>query len=358
MARKTERTKTSAFGVSKRESHDSSDFYRRFTPPKISTDETINPCPVKDQLLCGDSRQMKEIPDNCIALVATSPPYFCGKEYEREIEKEGIPATYIEYLEMLKGVFSECRRVLEPGGRVAINVANLGRRPYRSLSSDVIRILQDDLGFLLRGEIIWLKRKTASGNCAWGSWRSASNPCLRDNTERVIVASKDEADGSDRIIVASKGRFGKAVRKAKRRELGLPHEDTITRDDFLEASSDIWRIPEERATGIGHPAPFPVELPRRLIEFYTYKGEVVLDPFMGAGSTAIAAMRTGRHFVGYDLKKEYVELAEKRIEEERKLLSERKTGSDGDGERRPVTQEGLRRLTEAGVLELMERAVG
>src|SRR5258708_34939952 len=97
---------------------------------------------------------MRAVRDTSVALVVTSPPYFAGKQYEEELEREGVPASYLEYLQLLRDVFAECVRTLEPGGRIAVNVANLGRKPYRSLSADVIRILQDDLGLLLRGQVI------------------------------------------------------------------------------------------------------------------------------------------------------------------------------------------------------------
>jgi site-specific DNA-methyltransferase (adenine-specific) len=200
---------------------------------------------------------------------------------------------------MLTEVFAVALRKLEPGGRVAINVANLGRKPYRSLSSDVIAILQDELGMLMRGEIIWQKARGAGGSCAWGSYRSPQNPVLRDITERVILASK--------------GRFDRAVKRSERQQRGLPHEPTIETDDFLESTLDVWEIPSERATSVGHPAPFPIALPRRLIELYTYRDDLVLDPFMGSGSTALAAKETGRHYVGFDTEPEYVELARQRI---------------------------------------------
>jgi DNA modification methylase len=196
-------------------------------------------------------------------------------------------------------VFEACLPKLEPGGRMAVNVANLGRRPYRSLSADVISILQDDLGMLLRGEIIWQKARGAGGSCAWGSYKSPQNPVLRDVTERVIVASK--------------GRFDRAIKRGEREQRGLPHEATIDTEEFLGATIDIWEIPSESATRIGHPAPFPVALPRRLIELYTYKGDLVLDPFMGSGSTAVAALETHRHYVGFETQPEYVSLANQRI---------------------------------------------
>ncbi len=128
---------------------------------------------------------MEAVADDSVALVVTSPPYFAGKQYEEELDREGVPGSYIEYLELFRDVFTDCKRVLEPGGRIAVNVANLGRKPYRSLSADVMSILQDDLHLLPRGEIIWQKGEGANGSCAWGSFRSAANPVLRDVTERV-----------------------------------------------------------------------------------------------------------------------------------------------------------------------------
>ena len=126
---------------------------------------------------------MEQVADASVALVVTSPPYFAGKEYEVALGEGGIPATYGEYLTLLEEVFAECMRALEPGGRIAVNVANLGRRPYRSLSADVTTILQDRLRLLLRGEIVWVKADGATNSTAWGSYGSAANPVLRDLTE-------------------------------------------------------------------------------------------------------------------------------------------------------------------------------
>lgn len=295
-------TVTSDFGSGKRESHDSTSFYGRFAQPVISSDDRINPHVVRDRLFVGDAREMSEsqVADDSVALVVTSPPYFAGKEYENDMSEGHVPSSYVEYLAMLRDVFGTCLRKLEPGGRMAVNVANLGRKPYRSLSADVIGILQDDLGMLLRGEVIWQKARGAGGSCAWGSFRSPQNPVLRDVTERVIIASK--------------GRFDRAIRRADREATGLPSEATIGTDDFLEATLDIWEIPSERATRVGHPAPFPVALPRRLIELYTYRGDLVLDPFIGSGTTAIAAKEAGRHYVGFDTEPEYIALALERIQ--------------------------------------------
>ena len=144
-------TSTSSFGVSKRESHDSSDFYSRFAPPQISNDDTLGETGEIDVMYVGDARDMSKVPDGSVALVVTSPPYFAGKEYETALGEGHVPADYIEYLTMLRDVLRESARTLEPGGRLAVNVANLGRKPYRSLAADVTTILQDDLRLLLRG---------------------------------------------------------------------------------------------------------------------------------------------------------------------------------------------------------------
>lgn len=294
-------TSTRPFGSGRRENHDATGFYRRFHPPEVSEDAEVRAPTALDRIFCGDAAAMNDdqVADKSVALVVTSPPYFAGKEYEQDLGEGHVPASYVEYLEMLHLVLGVCAAKLEPGGRMAINVANLGRKPYRSLSADVISILQDDLGLLIRGEIIWQKARGAGGSCAWGSFRSPANPVLRDVTERVVVASK--------------GRFDRALPRRRRAELGLPHEPTITRDEFLEATLDVWEIAPASASRVGHPAPFPVDLPRRLIELYTYRDDLVLDPFMGSGTTAVAAVSTGRHYVGFDTDPVYVALADDRL---------------------------------------------
>jgi site-specific DNA-methyltransferase (adenine-specific) len=297
-------TSTSNFGVSRRESHDASDFYARFVPPDLSDDEFVPPPEsVPVPFLHGDARDMSAVRDGTVALVVTSPPYFAGKQYEEELEREGVPSSYLEYLDLLRDVFRECVRVLEPGGRIAVNVANLGRKPYRSLSADVIGILQDDLGLLLRGELIWQKGEGANGSCAWGSFRSASNPVLRDITERVIIASK--------------GRFDRAKSVKQRKADGLPFDSTRTlkTEDFMALTLDVWDIPPESAKRVGHPAPFPVELPEQLIRLYTFENDLVLDPFMGSGSALVAAAKLRRRYVGYDLDESYVAIARERVGE-------------------------------------------
>lgn len=304
-------TSTSAFGVGRRENHDASAFYARFPVPEVSDDDELGPLPAQLELpdppiIRADARRMEALPDRSVALVVTSPPYFVGKEYEQALSSGApdrrVPDSYVAYLEMLRDVFAECARTLEPGGRIAVNVANLGRKPYRSLSADVIGILQDELGLLLRGEIIWQKADGAGGSVAWGSFRKSANPVLRDLTERVIVASK--------------GRFDRAQSSHQRSQTGYPHESTMPVDEFMEATLDVWRIDAESARRVSHPAPFPIALAKRLIDLYSYEDDLILDPFAGSGTTLVAALRANRRSIGYDTEQEYVDIAADRYRQE------------------------------------------
>lgn len=312
-------TQTSAFGSPGRSSHDASAFYasRLYDglpqEEKVPLDETPLAADQLDRIFLRSAETMTDLPDNSVHLMVTSPPYNVGKEYDEDF-------TLDEYLAFLERVWREVWRVLVPGGRACINIANLGRKPYLPLNAFIARQMFD-IGFLMRGEIIWNKAGHASPSTAWGSWQSPSNPTLRDVHEYILVFSKqnsdevslaDSQDEHEYILVFSKQRFG---RSKKRPDDQPDREATISRDDFLEHTKSVWTFPPEPARRIGHPAPFPVELPRRLIELYTFAGEVVLDPFMGSGQTAIAALKTGRRYVGYEVSPEYVALAEKRIQE-------------------------------------------
>lgn len=187
-------------------------------------------------------------------------------------------------------MFRETYDKLQPGGRAVVNLANLGRRPYIPLSH-LITDQMLKIGFYMRAEIIWKKAAGATGSCAWGSWCSPSNPVIRDIHEYCLCFSK--------------GRFDRVV----------SGQATISAEKFMEATLSIWEIRSESAKRVGHPAPFPVELPKRFINLYTYKEEVVLDPFMGSGSSAVAAVETGRHWVGYEINEEYAEITRKRVKE-------------------------------------------
>ncbi len=225
---------------------------------------------------------MKEIPDNSLHLMVTSPPYNVSKEYDEDLSLK-------EYLQLLRNVFTETYRVLVYGGRACVNVANLGRKPYIPLS-DHISQMMIDIGFKMRGEIIWAKGAGAGVSMAWGSWQSASNPVLRDTHEYILVFSKGVFD----------------------RKKG-DKENTITKEQFMEWTKSVWTMNPESAKKVKHPAPFPLELPYRLIQLYTFKGDIILDPFMGSGSTAIAALKSERKYVGYDVDLEYIKIAEERI---------------------------------------------
>lgn len=289
MPRKT--TKTSSFGSPGRAGHDASAFYsmRLYDnqPQSAESDYQENPIPLEklDTIFNTSSEAMSELPDHSVHLMVTSPPYNVGKEYDEDLSLE-------EYLAFLKRVWAETYRVLVPGGRACINVANLGRKPYIPLHAFIMRDMIE-LGFLMRGEIIWDKGASASASTAWGSWQSASNPTLRDTHEYILVFSK--------------GNFRRGKMDGR--------VDTISKEEFLEFTKSVWAFSAESAKKIGHPAPFPVELPYRLIQLYTFSNEIVLDPFMGSGQTALAALKAGRHYVGYEVNEEYLELARKRIRE-------------------------------------------
>jgi site-specific DNA-methyltransferase (adenine-specific) len=283
-------SKTSKFGTTARISHDSSPYYHSRLYSELPGNHGASPVPDhpfpterENTLILGSSENMQEIPDHSVHLMVTSPPYNVTKEYDEDL-------TLQEYLVLLKNVLAETYRVLVDGGRACVNVANLGRKPYLPLSDYISQIMLE-IGYLMRGEIIWYKGAGAGVSMAWGSWQSAANPVLRDTHEYILVFSKG---------AFSRKRPGEKA-------------DTITRDQFMEWTKSVWMMSPESAKKVGHPAPFPVELPYRLIQLYTFTGDIVLDPFMGSGSTAIAALKSGRKYVGYEIDPKYIQSAEERI---------------------------------------------
>lgn len=283
-------TSTSSFGTSGRINHNSSKFYntRLYEGLNNEKENTIyEEQSIKlenlNKIFCKSSEQMTELPTNSIHLMVTSPPYNVGKDYDTNLSLK-------EYRQLLKNVFKETYRVLVPGGRACINIANLGRKPYIPLHSFIIQDMHE-IGYLMRGEIIWNKASSASPSTAWGTWLKANNPVLRDVHEYILIFCKDTFT-----------RHNLNKRKS-----------TITREEFLELTKSVWSFSAERASKVGHPAPFPVDLPFRLIQLYTFENDVVLDPFMGSGTTAIATIKTNRQYIGYDNNKKYCELSEKRI---------------------------------------------
>ena len=287
-------TVTSSFGTNGRINHNSEKFYdSKLYKDLIKAEpvsKTVNKFPqdLINTNIIGSAENMSMIPDNSLHLMITSPPYNVSKEYDEDLTLE-------EYLAMLTKVFSETYRVLVNGGRACINVANLGRKPYIPLS-DYISKIMIDLGFNMRGEIIWNKAASASPSTAWGSWMSASNPTLRDIHEYILVFSKGDY---------------KRERKKQEKE---HRQNSISRDDFMEWTKSIWTFNAESARRVGHPAPFPIDLPYRLIQLLSFTNDIILDPFMGSGTSGIAALKSNRKFVGFDTSEEYIELANRRIE--------------------------------------------
>ncbi len=281
-------TQTSDFGAPGRSGHDSSRFYASRLYEGVhrsrKTQAIENPVPEEalNHLFIKSSEKMDELPDNCIHLMITSPPYNASKQYDENLSLD-------EYLALLSRVWKETYRVLAPGARACINIANLGRKPYIPMHSYIIQQMLD-IGYLMRGEIIWNKGSSASPSTAWGSWQSAANPVLRDVHEYILIFSKENF---------SRKNNGK--------------ENTIQRDQFLEWTKSVWNFPAVPAKKIGHPAPFPEELPHRLIQLFTFKGDIVLDPFAGSGTTCLAAAADQRYYIGYDTDADYIQLALKRL---------------------------------------------
>jgi len=307
------KTKTSSFGVSKREGHDSTIFYNRRMFAKTGDKEnhsfktladvrTVEP--VNQQIDSGYEESASEeefsnkawqdkiylhssedmpIPPNSVALAFTSPPYNVGKDYDDDISLE-------EYFGFIRRVAQEVYRVLLPGGRYVINIANLGRKPYIPMHAHFYSI-HEEIGFLPMGEIIWQKGKGANGNCAWGSWQSAKSPRLRDLHEYLLVFAKSDYTRMDKGI------------------------SDISRAEFMEATLSVWQIPPESAKRVKHPAPFPVDLAARVIKLYSYVDDVVLDPFVGSGTTCVAAKKLNRHYIGFDISEEYVDISQRRLAE-------------------------------------------
>ncbi|MEK9716299.1 MAG: site-specific DNA-methyltransferase [Candidatus Heimdallarchaeota archaeon] len=293
VSRKRIKTSTKSFGSSKKETHDSSYFYdsKLFNTQKIVQQKSIIQNEISKEVLNKvhnkDSKNIDFIPDDSIHLIITSPPYNNSKEYDEDLSLE-------EYLKLIYDVMVEAHRILIRGGRICINIANIGRKPYIPLSTYIDQIMIK-IGFLPRGQIIWDKSASAGPSTAWGSWQSASNPILRDIHEYILVYSK--------------GEFGRKNSRSNK-------DDSISKDAFLENTKSIWKFPTASARKVGHPAPFPIELPKRLIELYSFENDIILDPFAGSGTTAIAAKTTNRNYIMIDINSDYCKLATERINDQ------------------------------------------
>ncbi|MCI4334372.1 MAG: site-specific DNA-methyltransferase [Thermoplasmata archaeon] len=240
---------------------------------------------LRDEVVLGDARAtLATMAGESVHLAITSPPYNLGLEYEGYDDQ--LP--YASYRQWLGTVWRELLRVLVPGGRFALNVAPTSIKEFRPIHHDLTADLQQ-VGFTLRTEILWYKQ-TMGRRTAWGSWKSPANPHIVPSWEYVLVFSKllPRLEGSREKI-------------------------DITAQEFQQFSDGFWEIPPETRRR-GHPAPFPEELIRRLVKFYSYRGNVVLDMFGGTGTVAAVARREGRHFVYIDRSAEYCEQALARIQ--------------------------------------------
>ena len=287
-----------------------------------------------NHIFCGDARDMRMVPDASVHLIVTSPPYNVAKDYTDHNDD----LSPDEYIALLSAVWRECYRVLTPGGRLCINVANTDRKPYLSLVSVIDEQLRTTgQTWLHRGHIIWDKGASAGISTAWGSFGRSTNPTLRDVHEYITVWSKDqlklEGGGESgvtgnqfvawtRSIWRPEELIGDLEKKIAEKLADARHRgkdeawvaESIARAVWGQATvpgESVWEMTTEST--VAHPAPFPVELPKRVIALYTQPGDVVLDPFMGSGSTAIAAKLAGRHYVGYELSSEYCALAQARL---------------------------------------------
>ncbi|MBU1203604.1 MAG: site-specific DNA-methyltransferase [Nanoarchaeota archaeon] len=254
--------------------------------------------PFLNQIITGDVvEKMKEIPNNSVHLTITSPPYNVGKNYDNHNDN----MDYGEYLSWLGSVWKETKRVLVPGGRFCLNIAPTGIKDFVPIHHDFSNQLRK-LGMKFRTEIVWYKQ-TMLRRTAWGSWKSPSNPHVVPSWEYILVFTKD----GDKLE-------------------GNHTNADITTEEFKEYSDGHWKIPPEINRN-GHPAPFPEELIYRLIKFYSFKGNIVLDMFGGTGTVALVAFKTGRNFIHVDISEEYNKTTKKRLDEIRNQLKLREYDS-------------------------------
>ena len=241
---------------------------------------------IVNKILTGDSAEiLKSFPDNSIDLIFTSPPYNFGLEYENHNDGK----DWNKYFNKLFEVFTECIRVLKYGGRIIVNI--------QPLFSDYIPAHHIISNFFMnqkliwKGEIIWDKHNYNCKYTAWGSWKSPSNPYLKYTWEFLEIFSKGE------------------LKKEGERD-----KIDITAEEFKKLVTAKWDIaPERKMKEYGHPAMFPERLVENVIKLFSYKNDIVLDPFNGVGTTTAVAKQTDRRFVGIDISGEYNKKAENRL---------------------------------------------
>lgn len=264
---------------------------RHFYTNGASFDEQLNVLSEDyfNRILCGDSEQvLKNVPDNCIDLIFTSPPYNFGLGYLDHDDS----SQWQQYFDKLFAILDECVRVLKYGGRLAINIQPL----YSDYipSHHMISKKLMDAKLIWKGEILWEKNNYNCKYTAWGSWKSPSNPYLKYTWEFIEVFCK--------------GTLQKA---------GSRVDADINADDFKKWVVGKWSIaPEKNMKAFDHPAVFPEELARRVIQLFSFKGDTVLDPFVGVGTTCVVAKKLGRVFLGIDNSEKYCETARTRVQEQ------------------------------------------
>nr|WP_320162457.1 site-specific DNA-methyltransferase [uncultured Methanoregula sp.] len=255
---------------------------------RLSVQESDRIHEFTNHIICGDAQTtLSQIPDESIDLIITSPPYNFGHAYAGDPHDD--THEWNAYFEDLLGVWRECDRVLKPGGRIAVNVQPLFS-DYIPTHHIISRQLAA-LGLLWKAEFLWEKNNYNAKFTAWGSWKSPSMPYIKYTWEFIEVFDK------------------MTHKKAGKRE-----NIDITAEEFKEWVMGRWSFPPEtRMKDYHHPAMFPEELPRRLMKLFSYKNDIVLDPFNGAGTTTLVAWKYGRRFIGIDNSRQYCDMAITRI---------------------------------------------
>lgn len=238
-----------------------------------------------NQIICSDALPaLQEIESGSVDLVLTSPPYNFDMNYDEHNDKNDS----VDYLTTLIAIFDECIRVLKSGGRLIINIQPNYKEHYPTHHAITTAMIKR--GLIWRGEIVWLKNNLKKLT-AWGSWMSPSCPYLSYPFEFIEVFSKDTL-----------------------KHVGDKENIDLTKDEFIEYVNGHWTIaPETRMKKFNHPAMFPEELAKRCIKLFSYKNDLVLDPFNGAGTTTYVANLLDRKYIGIDISESYCEIAKERI---------------------------------------------
>ena len=262
----------------------------RLSNAMIPSGEPAGVQPFVNRIFCGNAEKiLQRIPDRSVDIIVTSPPYNFGQSYAGDPHDD--THEWNDYFSQLFTIWQECVRILKPGGRFAVNIQPLFSDyipTHHIISSQLLK-----LGLLWKAEILWEKNNYNAKYTAWGSWRSPSMPYLKYTWEFIEIFDKET-----------------------HKKAGLKENIDITDEEFKEWVIGKWSIPPEiRMKEYGHPAMFPEEIPRRILKLFSYRGDLVLDPFNGAGTTTLAAWKNARRFIGIDISPQYCQKAIERIEQ-------------------------------------------